>query len=341
LPLAGTPVFSVAAGTYSTIQTVEIADASNGTTIYYTTDGTTPTASSTVYSGPITFSSPGTLKAIATASGCLTSNLASAAYKVTSPTYPLPVIGSLSPAFTSATGPALALTVYGSGFTTSSTVYWGGSALPTQAVSGTQLTAQVPAADVLPAGVAAVTVQNPTPGGGTSSALQFEVDSTFPGSITPPSFNPSSATVAPGSTASYYATLPSSATGVSASCLNLPAGATCAYSSTTGAVTIATSSTTPAGTYQVTVVFTETLPGTASAGILLPFFLLPLMFLRKRLAARGVWLTACAVLVLMSSAFWIGCGGGGGGGGSGSTSVTQTSPTHQVTSSGVVSLTVQ
>lgn len=339
LPVAGTPVFSVQAGTYSTIQTVEISDASNGTTIYYTTDGSMPTTSSNVYSGPVTFSSTETLKAIATASGCLTSSVASATYTVTSLTYALPVISSLSPAFAAETGPAFALTVSGSGFTKSSTVYWGGSALPTQAVSSTQLAAQVPAADVLSPGITAITVQNPKPGGGTSSALQFEVDSAFPGSITPPSFNPSSATVAAGSTASYQVSLPSYATGVSASCLNLPAGAACSYSSATGAVTITTSGTTPSGTYQVTVVFAETVPTTATADILLPFLLLPLLFLRKRLAARGVLLSACAGVVLAFSAFCMGCGGGGGG--SGSSSVTQTTLTHQLTSSGAVSLTVK
>ena len=76
--------------------------------------------------------------------------------------------------------------------------------------------------------------------------------------------------------------------------------------------------------------------GAATAGILLPILLLPLLFIRRKLAARGIWLTACLGLVLVTAAaFGIGCGGGGGGG---STSIPQT---HQVTSSGSVSLTVQ
>jgi hypothetical protein len=57
-----------------------------------------------------------------------------------------------------------------------------------------------------------------------------------------------------------------------ATCLNLPTGATCSYSATTNTVSIATSATTPRGTYQITVVFTETLPGAAEASILLPNF---------------------------------------------------------------------
>jgi hypothetical protein len=226
------------------------------------------------------------------------------------------------------------LTVNGSGFITGSTVYWGTSALTTTYVSATQLTAQVPAADIAAVGTIAITVQTPTPGGGTSNAWQFEVDSVSSGS-TAPTITSTTETVAAGSTASYPVTMPSSVTSVSISCLNLPTGASCSYSSTTNTVTITTSSTTPKGTYQITVVFTETVTG---AAFLLPILLLPLGFMRKKLAARGIWLTACLGLVLMATAaLSIGCGGGSSGG-SGST----TPPaTHQVTSSGAVSLTIQ
>ena len=95
-----------------------------------------------------------------------------------------------------------------------------------------------------------------------------------------------SETVAAGSTASYPVTMPTSVTSVSVTCLNLPTGATCSYSSTINAVTITTSSTTPKGTYQIIVVFTETVSGAASGFILLPILLLPLGFMRKKLAAQ-------------------------------------------------------
>ena len=331
---AATPTFSVAAGTYTTVQTVTISDTTTGATIYYTTNGTTPTTSSSVYSGAITVSSTETLEAIATATGYSTSAVASAAYTINIPTNPVPAISGISPAFTNAGGTVFTLTVNGSGFITGSTVYWGTSALTTTYVSATQLTAQVPAADIAAVGTIAITVQTPTPGGGTSNAWQFEVDSVSSGS-TAPTITSTTETVAAGSTASYPVTMPSSVTSVSISCLNLPTGASCSYSSTTNTVTITTSSTTPKGTYQITVVFTETVTG---AAFLLPILLLPLGFMRKKLAARGIWLTACLGLVLMATAaLSIGCGGGSSGG-SGST----TPPaTHQVTSSGAVSLTIQ
>lgn len=246
---------------------------------------------------------------------------------------PVPGIGSLSPAFTSAGGAAFTLTVNGSGFTAASTINWGSTALTTQYVSGVQLTAQVPASAIASAGTNAVTVQNPAPGGGSSNAFQFEVTSAGSGSAGQPSFTTVTATVAPGSTATYPVTLPSSWSSVSATCLNLPSGATCSYSGTTGAVTITTSSTTPSGTYQIIVVFTETVPASAAALALAPVLFLPLAWIRRRWTARQMCLIGCVELVLSVAAIATGCGGGN--------SSTAPPATHQITSSGTVSLTVQ
>jgi hypothetical protein len=250
---------------------------------------------------------------------------------------PLPALTGLSPAFISAGGADFTLTINGSGFTTGSTAFWGTTALVTSYVSPTQVTALVPAADTATGGIAvAITAVTPAPGGGTSNSLQFEVDSAS-GTTTGPVFSSLTETVAAGSTASYPVTLPSSVTSATVTCLNLPAGATCSYSPTANTVSIATTSATPAGTYQITVVCTETVTGAAAAAVLLPILLLPLVFLRKKLAARGMWFTACLGLVLLAGlAFSSGCGGGV------SMQQTTTPPqTHSATSAGAVTLTVQ
>jgi hypothetical protein len=202
-------------------------------------------------------------------------------------------------------------------------------------VSATQLTAQVPAANIANAGITDITVQSPAPGGGTSNSTQFEVD-TASGTTTPPTFGSVTQTITAGSPANYPVTLPTAVEEATVTCLNLPKGATCSYSATTNTVTIATSQATPKGTYLVTVVFTETLAGAASGLILLPFLLLPLAFMRKKLAARGVWVSACLGLVLLAGAAVasVGCGRS-------DPAKPQPYPAHQVTSSGTVGLTIQ
>ena len=59
------PQFSPLPGTFKNIQNVTITSAVQGVSIYYTTDGTDPTTSGTLYSGPVTVAATTTLKAIA------------------------------------------------------------------------------------------------------------------------------------------------------------------------------------------------------------------------------------------------------------------------------------
>lgn len=84
---ASTPDFTPEGGTYSSAQSVTIADSTPGATIHYTIDGSTPTTSSAVYNGPITVSSSETLKAIAVANGYSSSTVASAMYTITMPSF--------------------------------------------------------------------------------------------------------------------------------------------------------------------------------------------------------------------------------------------------------------
>lgn len=77
-----TPVFSPAAGTYTTPQSVAISDATAGASIFYTLDGSTPTKSSTPYTGPITIAATTTMKAIAVETGLANSGVASATYTI-------------------------------------------------------------------------------------------------------------------------------------------------------------------------------------------------------------------------------------------------------------------
>lgn len=79
---AATPTFSPAAGTYATAQTVSISCSTPSSTIYYTTDGSTPTTASTVYTTAITVSASEIVQAIATAAGFVQSSVGSAAYTI-------------------------------------------------------------------------------------------------------------------------------------------------------------------------------------------------------------------------------------------------------------------
>lgn len=328
---AAAPIFTPSAGLVSIAQAITLTSTTPGAGISYQATGALQTNGFVHYFGPILVGNLGTvtIQAYADAYNYGTSLTSSATYTVVTAN-PVPVLDSLSPAFTTAGGPAFTITINGSAFTTASTAQWGTTALPTQYISTAQLTAHVTAAQIANAGITPITVLTPAPGGGVSNVLQFETDSA--GSGTPPAFTTTTATVVAGSTATYPVTLPSTATSVSVSCLNLPSGASCSYSASPAALTVTTASSTPPGTYQITAVFHEVLPGSTTALVLGSFLLIPLAAFRRKRGTLHIWTLALLALVL-SSFTLTSCGGGSGGGAGGQT--------HTATSSGVVTLTVQ
>ena len=82
-PTTQTIIFTPAAGTYNSSQEVSISDSATGATIYYTTNGTTPTTNSTVFnsSNPISVDVSTTIRAIGVLNGSK-SSMVTAAYKL-------------------------------------------------------------------------------------------------------------------------------------------------------------------------------------------------------------------------------------------------------------------
>lgn len=84
-----TPTFSPDEGTYVDAQNVTISCETEGATIYYTTDGSTPDNTSTQYTTAIPVSTTTTIKAIAYV-GETASNIATATYTITTPYTSIP-----------------------------------------------------------------------------------------------------------------------------------------------------------------------------------------------------------------------------------------------------------
>jgi N-acetylneuraminic acid mutarotase len=117
LPAAVPPIFSLKPGTYFSGGPLAISNGMAGSAIYFTTDGTTPTTSSTLYTAPLNLSSSKNLKAVATVPGYAPSSVASAAYTF------LPVLAV--PAFSPAPGAfSSAQTVSISDSSPNTTVYY-------------------------------------------------------------------------------------------------------------------------------------------------------------------------------------------------------------------------
>jgi hypothetical protein len=187
---APVPTLSPVGGVYTSLQSVTITDAASNATIYYTTDGSTPTVGSTVYSGPIQVLGSETIQAIAKGGGYWTSPAASATYTLNLPPAATPVFTPPTGTYTSAQtvtisdstpGAAIYYTTDGSTPSIGSTKYTGSISV-SSAVSFTEIVQAIAIAkgySLSPVGGATYIVNLPTtaaptfsPAAGTYSTAQ-------------------------------------------------------------------------------------------------------------------------------------------------------------------------
>jgi len=98
---AATPVITPASGTFYAAQSVTITDATAGASIHYTTDGSTPAASSPTYQAAIPLSSLTTVQAMAIAPNYANSAVASATFKFQTPSGTITLTPTATPSGTS------------------------------------------------------------------------------------------------------------------------------------------------------------------------------------------------------------------------------------------------
>jgi hypothetical protein len=335
-----TPTFSPAGGTYSGAQKVTISDAATGAAIYYTMDGSAPTAQSTVYSAPVSVSSSQTINAIAILSGQPNSVVGAASYLIKLPTT-LALTSNPNPADQGAVVTLTAtLTPYlsGSQSTDGDTITFssGTTTLGTGTLKAGVATLQV---STLAAGTDAITASYPgDPNFGASAALAITQTVVAPSfSI---NFNPASASVAAGAPATSIVSVASVGgfnQEISFDCAGLPPYATCGFSP----VTITP---TKDGTLQTTLTIATNVPSVergnfrGASGLPLAYPALGVLTLvlvgrRRSIYRNGFFgVLFCAALLVILATGLMGCGGGGGGG------ETQSTPT---TPSGTYTVTVK
>jgi hypothetical protein len=225
---------------------------------------------------------------------------------------PAPAVTTLSPSSSVAGAAAQTMTITGTGFVSTSTVTYGGAAHAATFVSATQLTLSLSASDQAAAGTYPIVVTNSTPGGGSSTPVNFTIQSFEVG---PASGQQTSQTVNAGVTATYNLSLssPDGLTGsATLTCTGAPSAATCTPTSPanipgTATVTVTTTSRAavpiapkpPTGPW----VWLWILALAAAAGTRL--------LAGRRLAWNRAW--APLAVAMLSVALLAGCGGGGGG----------------------------
>ena len=168
-----TPSASPVGGTYTSFQSVKLSDATSGATIYYTTDGTTPTTGSKKYSDDIAVNASQTIKAIATKSGMITSGTLTAVYTINLLSAATPTVSPSAGTYTSyqsvtlsttTSGASIYYTTNGSTPTASSTKYSGAIAvISSQIIKAIAVKTGMNNSDVM---TASYTINIPTPNSG-------------------------------------------------------------------------------------------------------------------------------------------------------------------------------
>ena len=165
-------------------------------------------------------------------------------------TNPAPTLSSLSPSSVVAGSGAVNVTLSGSGFVSTSSATFNGSARTTTFVGQGQLTIALAATDTQSAGTGTIAVTNPTPGGGTSGGVTFTIASANPVPVLS-SMTPTSA--ATGGSGFTLGVSGSSFVSTSSVLFNGAAMATTFVSSTQLTAAIPSSALVTAGTYPVAV----------------------------------------------------------------------------------------
>jgi hypothetical protein len=236
-------------------------------------------------------------------------------FTITAPN-PVPTLTAISPTSIGAGGAGFTMTLTGTNFVSSSVAQVKGSARTTTFVSATQLTAAITAADIATPSTAAITVFTPTPGGGTTSAINLTITDF---SVTP---TPATQTIPAGNSTTYTintATVGGAFAGnVTFTASGFPTGAAGTFNPTSvapGASTVLTVTTTARGLAQTPRVPNN--PGAPNRPLWLIAFALTLALvslaiakLGKRSARRLIPIGAFAVL-LISAAYLSGCAGSG------------------------------
>ncbi|HEU5352083.1 MAG TPA: chitobiase/beta-hexosaminidase C-terminal domain-containing protein [Terracidiphilus sp.] len=308
LPPAITPIFSPVSGNYQSTQTVTLFNGMSNADIYYTTDGTTPTSNSALYTGPITVPGTETLEAIAIASGYPESGLATASYdfKSDTPTFSQPAgtyFSAIQVTISDTTaGAAIFYTTDGSTPRSNSTQ-----------VNGNPI--QVSKSET----IKAIAIANGYSSDVASASYVLNVGSpTFILSAQPDALAVNSGSA--GSVSLMVTPQNGFNAKVSFACSGLPAGATCSFNPAT--VTPVTGAATTTLTITSAEQSAALQPG-SQEGWPAALAMCMLLFGWKRRGGATRWLlvlAACVCLSMVSA-----CGGGAtGGGGGGTTSVTST-----------------